>query len=550
MQLSRRGYLTPLDIAVLTAVMLIGLAKLPQPFTGDQALSAMMAMKLAHGEVMYADLWDLKQPGIFLFYYVGGALFGFNEVGIHAFELVYMLAFSVVLLLALKGHFRNRTVASFTPLLTVGLYYGTAGALHQTQTEAVVGFPLFLALWLVGASVWTTRRRALLLFLSGLAGGVVLLFKLAFFPILAGFWLTALVGTLWYAEEGNAKALIGYCGPILAGALVPLLFMVVYFVRHDISDLVIWTFLEHPARAIASLAPRNYQFENGLGWFVSRFSPLMVLGVFAFLGGFRGRARFLKLNLVLWIVLGFGVILVQLLSWWEYHYLLLLVPLGILAALGLDVLWSHIADHVPRSQLRRAAIAICASLAMLFSPLILSLSSYCTSLVLHDFALSREQRLLFMGNQHAEYRQALEEVAVLPEPRTCRDSTDLYVIGNPLYYYVSGREPTVPLMATWFFPLQELLTEMWAELERERPRYMFVQSGALDKMQDATSVDISSDLRRVSIFIEDNYRLLQTSEVGTWHVLQSSLLGATEVSPTQQSNFALRFCGNGADDVN
>ena len=257
MQLSRRGYLTPLDIAVLTAVMLIGLAKLPQPFTGDQALSAMMAMKLAHGEVMYADLWDLKQPGIFLFYYVGGALFGFNEVGIHAFELVYMLAFSVVLLLALKGHFRNRTVASFTPLLTVGLYYGTAGALHQTQTEAVVGFPLFLALWLVGASVWTTRRRALLLFLSGLAGGVVLLFKLAFFPILAGFWLTALVGTLWYAEEGNAKALIGYCGPILAGALVPLLFMVVYFVRHDISDLVIWTFLEHPARAIASLAPRN-----------------------------------------------------------------------------------------------------------------------------------------------------------------------------------------------------------------------------------------------------------------------------------------------------
>jgi len=522
-----------LDIAVLTAVMLIGLAKLPQPFTGDQALSAMMAMKLAHGEVMYADLWDLKQPGIFLFYYVGGSLFGFNEVGIHVFELLYMLAFSVVLLLALKGHFANRTVASLMPLLTVGVYYGIADAWHQTQTEAVVGFPLFLALWLAGASLWTTRRRPLLLLLSGLAGGVVLLFKLAFFPILAGFWLTALAGALWYTEKGNAKELVSFCGPILAGTLVPLLFMAAYFVRHDIWDLVVWTVVEHPARAIASLAPRTSVLENGLAWFVGRFSPLLVLGVFAFLGGLRGRARFLKLNLVLWAVLGFGVILVQLLSWWQYHYLLLLVPLGILASLGLDALWSRIADLVPQSQLKGASIALCASLAMLFSPLILSFSSYGVSLASHDLALSREQRLLFMSSQHPEYGQALNEVAVLPEPRTRRDSRDLYVIGNPLYYYVSGREPTVPFMATWFFPLRELLTEMWAELEKERPRYVFVQSGALKKIQDETAVDIGSDLTRASVFIEDNYRLLQTSEVGSWHVLRDSLFRSAEASPAR-----------------
>lgn len=246
----------------------------------------------------------------------------------------------------------------------------------------------------------------------------------------------------------------------------------------------------------------------------------MALAVFAFLGGLRARARFLKLNLLLWVVLGFGVILVQLLSWWEYHYLLLLVPLGILAALGLDALWSRIAEHVPQRRLRKASITVCASLAILFSPVILSFSFYGISLARHDFALSRERRLVFMGSQHLEYRQALEEVTILPERRTRKDSRDLYVIGNPLYYYVSGREPTVPLMATWFFPLRELMTEMWGELERERPRYVFVQSGALGRIQDATTVDLSADLWRGSVFIDDNYRLLQTSEAGAWHVLR------------------------------
>ena len=48
------------------------------------------------------------------------------------------------------------------------------------------------------------------------------------------------------------------------------------------------------------------------------------------------------MSLVLWSVLGFGVILQQL-SWWPYHYMLLVVPLGLLATRGVDS-WPHVQD--------------------------------------------------------------------------------------------------------------------------------------------------------------------------------------------------------------
>ena len=84
------------------------LVNLPQPFTGDQALFTIRASEMSDGKILYRDLWVPKQPGIFYFYFVGGMLFGFNEIGVHTFELLYMTALSIVLILALKGYFKHR----------------------------------------------------------------------------------------------------------------------------------------------------------------------------------------------------------------------------------------------------------------------------------------------------------------------------------------------------------------------------------------------------------------------------------------------------------
>src|SRR5579864_415008 len=91
-----------LQILALIAVVLIGLVHLPQPFHDDQAFFTIGAWKMSHGAVLYRDYWDIKQPGIFLFYLAGGKLLGFNEVGIHGFELLYMVTLALVLMLTLR----------------------------------------------------------------------------------------------------------------------------------------------------------------------------------------------------------------------------------------------------------------------------------------------------------------------------------------------------------------------------------------------------------------------------------------------------------------
>jgi hypothetical protein len=89
-KVTSRG-IRPADLGVLIIVAVLGLGHLAYPFGGDQALFVIGAWDLSQGAVLYRDFWDFKQPGIFAFYSAAGRLFGFDEVGIHAFELGWML---------------------------------------------------------------------------------------------------------------------------------------------------------------------------------------------------------------------------------------------------------------------------------------------------------------------------------------------------------------------------------------------------------------------------------------------------------------------------
>lgn len=60
------------DAFALLFVFTLGLANPPQPFAWDQALFAINARVLNDGGALYRDAWDVKQPGIYLFYWLGG----------------------------------------------------------------------------------------------------------------------------------------------------------------------------------------------------------------------------------------------------------------------------------------------------------------------------------------------------------------------------------------------------------------------------------------------------------------------------------------------
>ena len=122
-------------------------ARLPTPFGGDQALNLLIGQVIHDGGSPYRELWDLKRLGIFVFFATGGALFRFNETGIHTVRDAVDADSRMLVRVAAVRWLESRTSASLAPALTVGLYYGVANERYLTQTEALVGLPLLASLW-------------------------------------------------------------------------------------------------------------------------------------------------------------------------------------------------------------------------------------------------------------------------------------------------------------------------------------------------------------------------------------------------------------------
>jgi hypothetical protein len=501
------GRFGKLDLLVLAAIVLAGAVNLPVPFHGDQALFTLGAARLGDGAVLYRDFWDLKQPGIFGFYLLGGKLLGFREVGIHAFELLYLTAFSAVLIVTLKGYYRHPWLASLVPLLTVGVYYGVAGSLHLTQVEGLVGFPLYVCAWSACAAVGPGAPRSRLLILSGAAGGVVLVFKLMFLLLLGPFWLTVLVAVLARRQGNPLGASARLLGPIALGLVAILLPVVAWFARTGTLGLAYETFFVYPPRVVAELPASGYGvLLDGLLWASGRFAPLLAL---AFLGAFLTAPRrwdLLTVNLVVWCVLGVGVILLQRRSWWGYHYLLLLPPLGILAARGLDVLWDYARALGPALTPWQRRVAA-GSVVLLFAP---ALSGLAQKAVLLPLALSSDEgrRSTYLARFNADYATAVAETAFLAEPGN--RPGDIYVCGSPVYYHASGRGQAVALNG---WALELYLPEQWRQLARQladaRPPYVFVEAGYADLIPQRSPETVR--------FLDAHYRVLRRSAAGVWY---------------------------------
>ena len=519
-------------LLILLIVTLTGLIRLLETFGGDQALFVVYAAEINRGALLYRDIWDLKQPGIFLFYLMGGKLFGFSEFGIHLFELIYWLIFSTVLSITLKDYFRRPVFALLTPLLTMGVYYAVCNSWHLTQVEGLVGFPLYLTLLTSAKAMRTSGKftNAFLLFLSGLAGSIVLIFKLILLPIITLFWLTFLIFLVTRQKNSFPKVLFLVIVPILFGLAIPLIGLFIYFASRDALEVVNYTFFEYPALAIIAFAGENRLevLKQGLQWFIIVFSPLIIL-VFiqflisvknlktsneSFLSGLREeilRMDFLTLNLILWLVAGFGIILVQQLSWWEYHYLLLLVPLGILATKGIESLSEQATkNNAFFTKLLGRGIFIIAIILLFMPTLFLEVRR-----IKNSFAAKMNfpiERLLSPDKINNEYEHIESETAFLFEQNSRPGK--IFVCGQPLYYYLSKRSPAVSVNG-WMPEL--FLPEQWKQLNEEiaakSPVYILTDDNCRELMAKKSPEMLQ--------LLEKNYRLLRRGKDAFWYELVS-----------------------------
>jgi hypothetical protein len=334
----------------LGLVLLAGGICLAMPFSSDQALLTLYARQLTRGAVLYRDLFDIKPPGIFIFYAVSGQLFGFTEIGIHLFELIYWLVFSIFALVALRPYFTAAWAAPLVPIFTVVVYYCHAGVFDLTQIEILVAFPILVAWWLIDRADPGTRDGLRRYAVAGFVTAVVVLLKYLYLLIVLAF--------LGYAARRALQrrvpiADIRRCaGAFVIALVVPLLLVVAYFAAHGQLGRIWWVYFEFVpnSQLIGTKSLSDLRF--GARHFMIGHAPFLILAVVGCVRGLRQRARpqlDLLAGMLLWGALGSIAVVVQ--GWWEYKWFLFTVPVGILATVGAEVLVAMAASLEKRAQL-------------------------------------------------------------------------------------------------------------------------------------------------------------------------------------------------------
>ncbi len=550
-----------LNVLALALVVLAGGLCLAMPFFGDQALFAVYGRQLTHGAVLYRDVFDVKQPGIFVFYAFGGLLFGFTEVGIHLFELAYWLAFSVFALVALRPYFTTRWGAPLVPVFTVVVYYLYAGLLDLTQIEILVAFPILLAWWLIDQAQPGTRRGLKRYAAAGLAAAAVILLKHLYILIILGFLAYTVVRS---RRRGIPTADIRRSlWAFLVALLVPLLIVVAYFGVYGQLGRMWWAYFElAPKAQLTGGRPLSY-FVVGARSFMIGDGPILILAALGSVHVLRERAR-PKLDLVagmlLWGVLGAVAFFIQ--GWAAYKWSLFTVPVGILAVVGfealvavverigkgpgppalvtatlLGVLAFVVAAPVPQVQTRllvSVVIGVCAGAAAEFLTPRPSAGRRMTQILLaalavslgltaivpvtklrmlgeHDFGLTVEARADLRRSWASSYQAADEDLQVLRSRHLPLGS--LYVFGDPVLFLRANRPQAVPMLG-WGPEIYDgrAWRELYSDLSSTLPSYIV--------MDQFPSSLIRSHYPAIMEFIQSRYRVAFVGGSGTWYALR------------------------------
>jgi hypothetical protein len=492
-------------IAGLAVVAGLGAARLADPFHGDQSLFLQYAEAMGRGAVLYTDIWDNKQPGIFAFYLVAGSIAGFTEFGVRLTELAYQLVFSAVLIVTVRPWLRTWWLAALAPIVTVGAYYATTGTWHLTQTEFVVAFPMYLGLWLA-ASPWpTTRRRRVALAVAGACAGIVVAFKLVLAPIILVGWLVSLwtspgpLSVRSVIADRVAPAALG--GVVVVGALVA------SFAVAGALDAFAWATFAYPVVATAEIAMAPWsRLARSAAWYATASAPWLILAAAAGVR-WRGRQReWMTVQLVVWIVMGVAAVLVQRFSWWEYHFILFIVPVGLLAIRGADGIIAAVRPD------RRHATALVLAIVLVAAPVAASGVRLGTAGVAPIEVLgSAGDEAALLAHHRATsdtYDEIWRDTRFLLEPDAIPGP--IYVFGDPLYLQLSDRVQAIP---THGWAWEMLVGAQWAslpgELDAAGPAYVYLDDDYRGLVEDRAPA--------VSTWLAARYEAIGGVGDGIWY---------------------------------
>ncbi|WP_214405731.1 hypothetical protein [Pseudonocardia lacus] len=478
-------------VAFLTVVA-YGLIWLP--YYGDHALWAVIGRELMDGRALYSEVWDIKQPGVYLLYGPVQALFGYAPVVTRILDVLISVLTAVLVAVLVRDRV-GPVLARWVGVAGVAFLLLPARAFDLGQIEQLVCLPMIAALVLVARRPGNAR-----LVLAGVCIGLVGVLKLwtAAVPVAAALaWLLVEAVAAGRRGEPVRSLLLTRIGLLAAGAAAPVVAMLVWLAAAGSLGAALETWLVFPGQMLGVPGARSLdRLVDGSTRYFGMLAPALVLAAAAVPGVLRKRDP-LGMALLAWLAVGLVGILVQL--WWPYHWTQLTPALVALAALGLQQLREA-------GWLRRAPVV--GVLALTAAPLLY-------------FGVLGDERPMMLGNGFtAESRERIAEFGSLPTARRelaavgHRYGQSLMVFGDPTFQLVSGARIPVRLNG-WSPELYPpvLLDELAESLTGARPDFVLVTALNVDVIPERAA--------GVARLLAADYELVRSTAVGEWYRLRT-----------------------------
>lgn len=488
----------------LFSILLIGLIHIPFPLQEDQSFFLLGAKEMDAGKILYQDFWDIKQPGIFIFYLAAGKIFGFNQVGIHTFELCYWFAFSIFMLWSLKtiNCFKNEFFVYLSPLIVTGSYYALSNSFFSTQVEALVNFPLLMVITFNQLSLQDNKRKYLWLILSGIAGGTVLFFKLIFAPILLSFWIHLF---LRYRNKNQGETISNMLlslGMIPLGVILLWLPFMIYCIHYEILRLCYDIFFKYPLITIQNIhKPGAEYLINSFKEFSFKlifFSPFIIFSAFI-------QKHLIKNSLWIWLVSSLFVIIIQRTSWHSSHFQILYTPVILLTVISTDHLlnWSG-KKYSLKLELIPILVLTCINI-----PALLTLGKKTYKLSQYHFGLRAHDRLAFSLTNKYNETAYLASRYIFGE---YQKSKSVVIIHDPLInYYTNLNQETS--QSGWSIFIPGKVDILLDEIKSKKPEYIFIKK--------LFYPFFNNQGKHVMCWINKNYKIGEITMEGTWYKLSN-----------------------------
>ena len=499
----QKSHLAALYLLSFLGITGLGLLNLYMPFTADQVAVMIGAKTLSAGGQLYVDFWDNKMPALYWFYQLAGESFGYTEAGIHAFDLVWMTVFSVVLVTTLRSVFDWKVLPAVAPVAVVGTYYASVEFVQLTQLEMLVGFPIFVCAWSASKVVATESRDRAFALASGVFAGITVSFKLLFAPVAVAFWIVASFRLL---RDGTSarQVLTTVWLPVSIGTVAVLGIIVWLFWRNGALDELLWTAFVYPPQALELAAPAPWfrRIASTL-FYLAYFVPWAIpIGIALWRWCKRDADTFTTM-MAWWLVIGLCLIAVQRFSWWTYHFLFIFTPSALLALRGVD----YLRGDLRSKDVQHAGMVVATVLIMGISTLTIPITQKLQAHI--EILFNREGKPSdLMTVLNADYPEIYQSTRFLRDRKARKGP--IYVMGDPLYYHLSGRQPALPMIGwPWAYFLQSQWYALPAQLKEAKPAYLFV-----DKLNQKF---LESRGGGVKEFIGQHYTALFRDPHGHWY---------------------------------